>query len=79
VVYLTTFVTILNMGIEINSIPTKHYKELYDGLRIRMLTRQGIESDPAQQKHDNQKLDNYKKMIKKLEASILEIKLDLKN
>ena len=50
----------------------------YDGLRIKMLTRAGVDTDPAKKKGDETVLEQYKKQIKKLDAAILEIRLDLK-
>jgi hypothetical protein len=47
-------------------------------MKIRQLTQHGLESDPAKQKNDINKLDALKKEIKKKEQQILEIKLDLK-
>jgi hypothetical protein len=35
----------------------------YDGLRIRQLTRAGVEQDPAKSKQDQSTLDSYKKQI----------------
>lgn len=43
-----------------------------------MLTRAGVDTDPAKKKNDETVLESYKKQIKKLDAAILEIKLDLK-
>ncbi len=56
----------------------KNLKEEYGSLKIKQLTYQGIESDPAKLKNDNSKLEVLKKEIKKKELQILEIKLDLK-
>ena len=39
-------------------------KELYDSLRIKTLTMAGIDSDPAKQKADNNKLELYRKSIR---------------
>ena len=44
-----------------------------------MLTRAGVDTDPAKKKGDETVLESYKKQIKKLDAAILEIKLDLKS
>ena len=49
----------------------------YDGLKIKQLTKQGVDTDPAKKKTDDTQLELYKKNIK-YEAAILEIKLDLK-
>jgi len=53
-------------------------KEQYDGLRIRQLTRAGVEQDPTKAKSDAADLERFKSQIQKLEKNILEIKLDLK-
>jgi len=50
----------------------------YDGLRIRQLTRAGVEQDPTKAKSDAADLERFKSQIQKLEKNILEIKLDLK-
>ena len=53
-------------------------KEKYDSLKIRQLTKQGVEIDAAKAKADQNMLETLKKNIKQKESSILEIKLDLK-
>lgn len=56
----------------------KQLKESYDSLKIRQLTKQGVENDQAKLKQDQTTLENLRKEIQKKEAAILEIKLDLK-
>ena len=56
----------------------KKLKEKYDSMKIKQLTKQGVESDAAKIKADMTMIDSLKKTIKAKEAAILEIKLDLK-
>lgn len=56
----------------------KKLKEKYDSMKIKQLTKQGVESDAAKLKADMNLLDSLKKTIRLKEAQILEIKLDLK-
>jgi len=65
---------------EISRLETqlKELKGEYDSLKIKQLTRHGIEQDPTKIKTDNSQLEQLKKLIKMKEAAILEIKLDLK-
>ena len=53
-------------------------KEEYDSLRIKSLTMQGIETDPARLKQDTNKLETLRKTIRTKELTIIEIKLALK-
>ena len=55
----------------------KFFKEQYDGLRIKMLTRAGVDTDPAKKKADESTLEQHKKQIKKLDQAIVEIKIEL--
>jgi predicted glycosyl hydrolase (DUF1957 family) len=56
----------------------KKLKDKYDSMKIKQLTKQGVESDAAKQKADMNMLESLKKTIRQKEASILEIKLSLK-
>jgi hypothetical protein len=56
----------------------KKLKEKYDSMKIKQLTKQGTDTDPAKIKADLNMLETLRKTIKQKEASILEIKLDLK-
>ena len=56
----------------------KALKENYDSLKIKTLTMQGIETDPAKIKNDANKLEGYRKSIRQKEQQIIEIKLALK-
>jgi len=56
----------------------KQLKEEYDSLKIKNLTMQGIENDPAKIKNDLNKLDTLRKTIRTKEQTIIEIKLALK-
>ena len=56
----------------------KALKENYDSLKIKTLTLQGIETDPAKIKNDGNKLEGYRKSIRSKEQQIIEIKLALK-
>ena len=56
----------------------KSLKEEYDSLRIKSLTMQGIETDPARLKQDTNKLETLRKTIRTKELTIIEIKLALK-
>lgn len=56
----------------------KNLKEEYDSLKIKSLTMQGIETDPAKNKNDANKLEQLRKTIRTKEQTIIEIKLALK-
>ena len=56
----------------------KDLKESYDSIKIKQLTKTGTENDAARQKADMTTLEQLKKKIRGIEASILEIKLALK-
>ena len=74
-----------NEGIQISSSQVrrlerevKTLKEEYDSLKIKSLTMQGIETDPAKIKNDANKLETLRKTIRNKEQTIIEIKLALK-
>ena len=74
-----------NEGIQISSSQVrrlerevKTLKEEYDSLKIKSLTMQGIETDPAKIKNDANKLETLRKTIRNNEQTIIEIKLALK-
>ena len=74
-----------NEGIQISSSQVrrlerevKTLKEEYDSLKIKSLTKQGIETDPAKIKNDANKLETLRKTIRNKEQTIIEIKLALK-
>ena len=56
----------------------RHLKDEYDSLKIRQLTRHGVEQDPGKLKTEESTLNSLRKSIRANENSILEIKLDLK-
>ena len=56
----------------------KALKENYDSLKIKTLTMQGIETDPAKIKNDANKLEGYRKSIRQKEQQIIEITMALK-
>ena len=57
----------------------KYLKDEYDGLKIKQLTRHGVEQDPGKLKTEESTLKSLRGSIKANEQSILEIKLDLKH
>ena len=56
----------------------RHLKDEYDSLKIRQLTRHGVEQDPGKLKTEESTLNGLRKSIRANECSILEIKLELK-
>ena len=56
----------------------KALKEEYDSLKIKTLTTQGNETDPAKLKSEQNKLEGLRKSIRVKEQQIIEIKLALK-
>ncbi len=55
----------------------KAYKDEYDSLKIKQLTRHGIEQDPGKLKTEESTLNQLRKKIKENENAIVEIKLEL--
>ena len=55
----------------------KAYKDEYDSLKIKQLTRHGIEQDPGKLKTEESTLNSLRKQIRQCENAIVEIKLEL--
>ena len=55
----------------------KAYKDEYDSLKIKQLTKHGQESDPGRLKQEETLLNTLKKQIKNCENTIIEIRLEL--
>ena len=49
----------------------------YDSLKIKQLTRHGVEQDPGKLKTEESTLNSLKKQIKQNENAIIDIKLEL--
>ena len=52
-------------------------KSEYDSLKIKQLTRHGVEQDPGKLKTEESTLNSLKKQIKQNENAIIDIKLEL--
>ena len=55
----------------------KALKDEYDSLKIKQLTRHGIEQDAGKLKTEESTLNSLRKQIKNSENAIVEIKLEL--